>query len=194
MISETKQLPNIHQFIHWDWGQNYPFNGGMSFLLESVGENAEIYDYWFFSGISGDIFTMCYGNNGYFNDCVSVCSDGPEFIKSVFDKIGYDFQYVTSAEINRNKDKYLEKVIDYINKGIPVLQKGPVENANFDVIYEYDKNGRILSYMVGDETYKGKIEDVYKRQLEFCARMLSNSSARYFSPLYIGTISVTIIF
>jgi hypothetical protein len=157
MSLEKNSLSNVHQFIHWDWGQNYPFNGCMSFILECLGENTDTYDYWFFAGISGDIFTMCYGNNGYFNDCVSVCFDGQAFIKDVFNKIGYDYQYIASDEINKHKEKYIKLVMEYIDKGVPVLQRGLPGNANFDVIYGYDNNGKTLSYMVGDEEYKGDI-------------------------------------
>lgn len=157
MMSESNIIANVHQFINWGWGQNYPFNGAVSFLLESIGENPEIYDYWFFSGVSGDIFTMCYGNNDDFNDCVSVCSNGIENIKLVFEAIGYEFEYINQKELNSNKEKYIQKVIEYIDKGIPVLQRGKPDNANYDIIYQYSDNGKILYSMVGDEEYKDTI-------------------------------------
>ena len=49
---------------------------------------------------------MCYGNNDDFNDCVSVCSNGIENIKLVFEAIGYEFEYINQKELNSNKEKY----------------------------------------------------------------------------------------
>jgi len=54
---------NLGQFIHWDWGQNYPFNACMAKLMECLGGDIALYTYDFFAGISGDDFVMCYGDN-----------------------------------------------------------------------------------------------------------------------------------
>lgn len=48
---------------------------------------------------------------------------GPDFIKYVFNKIGYEYTYVTCEELSKDKDKYINQMMTYIDKGIPVLQK-----------------------------------------------------------------------
>ncbi len=55
------QIP-VRQLISDLAGQNYWFNGCMDFLMECLGEN-QAYDYWFFSGITGDSFTQMYSKN-----------------------------------------------------------------------------------------------------------------------------------
>jgi len=155
MRNEKNKIENLYQFIHWDWGQNYPFNGCMAFTLECLGEDKDVYDYWFFAGVGGDNFTMCYGDNGFLNDCRSVCIDGFDFIEYVLGEIGYGYNYVTGEQINADKDKYVGMAMDYIDKGIPVLVKGAFGegeypwDANFTVLYSYSDFGGKLMATVG---------------------------------------------
>lgn len=79
-------------FIHWDWGKNYPFSACMKKLMECLDGDPALYTYGFFAGISGDDFVMCYGNNGRYNDCVSVCEDTETFLARTFGRIGLAYE------------------------------------------------------------------------------------------------------
>lgn len=35
----------LGQFIHWDWGQNYPFSACMAKLMECLGGDTSLYSY-----------------------------------------------------------------------------------------------------------------------------------------------------
>jgi AraC-like DNA-binding protein len=114
----------IHQ-LQYPWeGQNYVFNGCMKFLMECVGED-ERYDYWFFSAVSGDSFVQVYAasrekSHAAFSDAKFDYA----LIKRVFDAIGYDFTYMGAEEWRRDKEKCKAKIMEYINRGIPVIGKG----------------------------------------------------------------------
>lgn len=114
----------IHQLQYPEQGQNYVFNGCMKFLMECIGEKAE-YDYWFFSCVSGDCYVQVYGTNkDKWHTCFSQSKFDYALIKRVFDAIGYDFTYVEASVWTKEKSKYKSKIMEYIDKGIPVIGKG----------------------------------------------------------------------
>ena len=53
---------HFHPLLDKYQGQNYAFNAYMAMLMEYLGESKD-YDYWFFSGVSGDCFTQVYGGD-----------------------------------------------------------------------------------------------------------------------------------
>jgi len=114
----------IHQLQYPEQGQNYVFNGCMKYLMECMGED-EKYDYWFFSAVSGDCYVQVYGTNkNKWHTCFSHSKFDYALIQRVFDAIGYDFSYIDSEEWQQDKDKYKAKIMEYIDKGIPVIGKG----------------------------------------------------------------------
>lgn len=140
----------IHQLQYPDKGQNYVFNGCMKFLMECLGED-EQYDYWFFSAVSGDCYVQVYGTDkNKWQVCFSHSKFDYELIKRVFDAIGYNFSYIDAEEWTKDKEKCKTKIIEYINKGIPVLGKGfyhtpssggepwPTEEVSVVIGYEND--------------------------------------------------------
>ena len=88
----------LGQFIHWDWGQNYPFNACMAKLIECLGGDTSLYTYEFFAGLGGDDYVMCYADNEKYNDCVSVCYDNEAFLAQVCGMIGLEYRLVKYAE------------------------------------------------------------------------------------------------
>jgi AraC-like DNA-binding protein len=114
----------IHQLQYPEQGQNYVFNGCMKFLMECMGED-EQYDYWFFSAVSGDCYVQVYGTNkDKWHTCFSQSKFDYALIQRVFDAIGYNFSYIDAGERRQNKDNCKAKIIEYIDKGIPVIGKG----------------------------------------------------------------------
>ena len=86
MKSISKDL--IHPLISMAQGQNYWLNGCMAFLMECVGENAA-YDYWFFSGVTGDSFLQVYSKQP---DNMALCYSHimtDIAVKKAFDACGY---------------------------------------------------------------------------------------------------------
>jgi len=121
-------------------GQNYWFNGCMEYMMECLGESKE-YDYWFFSGITGDSFTQLYCKN--IHDMIFCYSDGflSKIIKKIFDTCGYDFDYYNKIEENDRKT-YDNMIKAYIDNGIPVIAKLGKERiwTEYCIIYGYEND------------------------------------------------------
>ncbi len=151
MSNEKKVLENIHNLVTWHYGQNYLFNACMQYLMECLGESQE-YDYWFFSGVTGDSFTQLHRQDpNEWTACLSHDTFDYDFAKKAFDACGYNFTYVDDTELKANKAKYVQKVIEYIDKGIPVLSKGCEGTGEFSVICGYENGGEAFLYLKGDD-------------------------------------------
>ncbi len=115
----------IHPLQYPQQGQNYVFNGCMKFLMECVGEQNEQYDYFFFSAVSGDSYVQVFNTNKEkWSTCLSQAKFDYGLIKRVFDAIGYRFTYLEAADWRKDKDAVKAKIIESIDKGIPVIGKG----------------------------------------------------------------------
>lgn len=130
-------------------GQNYWLHGSMEYLMECLGESKD-YDYWFFSGVSGDSFTQVYrkditqGMICYTHNCFNT-----NIAKKMFDVCGYEFEYINNIN-NENRKSYTNHVKEYIDKDIPVLCRGGEGKCEFCVIYGYDNDK--LYYLICDDT------------------------------------------
>lgn len=114
----------LHQLQYPDQGQNYVFNGCMKYLMECMSED-EQYDYWFFSAVSGDCYVQVFGTDkNKWHTCFSQSKFDYDLIQRVFDAIGYDFTYIAADTWQSDKEKTKAKLIEYIDKGIPVIGKG----------------------------------------------------------------------
>jgi hypothetical protein len=124
----------------------------MAFLMECLGE-PEL-DYHLFAGVTGDSLTMVYNRKQttYCAYCVSGFLAGPEFIVGVFEAIGYEHTYVAAEQVNADKAAYLQKLMAYIDKGIPILVKTnlkavPVIEADcltYCLVVGYEDGGKTL--------------------------------------------------
>jgi hypothetical protein len=119
-----KVLDNVHLLIDNNLGQDYVFDGCMAYLMECLGESNH-YDYWFFSGVSGDIYTQVYqqGLDTRIFDFSHACFHD-DLLRRVFRAVGYDYSFVTGSELEGNLEKYRRQVVDSIDQGVPVIAKG----------------------------------------------------------------------
>ena len=168
----TKQsnniLPDLHPLVEWHHGENYLFDGCMRFLMERAAPDLpEIADFDFFGGISGDTFVQTYGHGWErpFNLedlSLSTLWNGPDFVKHVFDEIGYSHSYIPHTLINSNKNMYIETLKAYIDKGIPVIQRWVPDQPNkgccHTLLVGYEENGGALLYLDGDSVDPIKYE------------------------------------
>jgi len=154
----------LGQFIHWDWGQNYPFNACMAKLMECLGGDASLYTYDFFAGLGGDDFVMCYGDNGKYNDCVSVCADNEAFLARICGMIGLEYRLVKYAKWKADTNLYFEVVKQFIDRGIPVLCAGVGSNFNYDLLTSYDDETTVCHLSCGDDVQYGR--EIVFREIE----------------------------
>ncbi len=139
----------IHRLVTDEYGENYWFNGCASYLMECLGEPD--YDYWFFAGITGDLFTQHYKFNFPY-DAVSAyhCVYGDKkYFEDIFAKCGYFAEVLLNRDVSKNKEIYLQKLMLYIDKGIPVITLGTGEMPE-SVYIGYEDCGKTLLYVSGN--------------------------------------------
>lgn len=143
-------LTDIRGILHGERGENYPFDDCMAFLMERLGEYPDIqYWYWIFAGITGDGLTQIYNRkSGPYVDCASQYLFDSEYIKCIFDAVGYEQTYVTAEQLNSNKQMYIQTLMAYIDKGIPVIFK---EGLMQFVYVGYEDNGKTLLFIKDSE-------------------------------------------
>ena len=152
---DTSSDEHFHPLLDKYQGQNYAFNACMALLMKYLGESKD-YDYWFFSDVSGDSFTQIYGQDlTKWHQCLSqVCFD-EHLIKRVFDACGYNYTFVSPESFSANREKYVQKVVDHIDRDLPVIVKGfsipfngnlyPVEEIS--CIVGYENGGEVLLFL-----------------------------------------------
>lgn len=115
-------LPDVRGIIDGGDGRNYGFDDCMALLMERLAEKPEI-NYHTFAAITGDGLTQVYNKNKTTSCeyCVSGYLAGPEYISYVFDAIGYEHTYVTADVLNADKELYIQKLMSYIDRGLPVI-------------------------------------------------------------------------
>lgn len=167
----TKQsnniILNIHRLITDEYGENYWFNGCAKYVMESLGETD--YDYNFFAGLTGDVFVQCYpygefrgeGVSGYMlfegasmclreaDSCFELCQGDTCFVEQLFEKCGYSSTFVSNRELRKNTEMYVQTLVSYIDKGIPVISWG-YGDAPFGVLVGYEEYGKTLLYITGN--------------------------------------------
>ncbi|MDD4495164.1 MAG: MerR family transcriptional regulator [Eubacteriales bacterium] len=166
-------IPIIHRLITSEHGENYWFNGCAKYVMECLGEPD--YDYQFFAGITGDNFTQHYPINQSHanNDATSsyfLENNGTSYVESVFEKCGYASSYILGKDLNKNKEMYLQALIAYIDKGIPVIAWCQGEPHIFGVFVGYEENGNTLLFIQGDNNEPQRIsfEDSMKVEGDGC--------------------------
>lgn len=155
MNPSSRILKNIHLLMDKYQGQNFVFNGCMAYLMECLGESKD-YDYWFFSGVSGGCFTQVYGQDlTRWYQCLSHACFDEHLIKRVFDACGYDYTFVSPQSFSANREKYIKKVVSYIDRDLPVIVKGfsflfedrlyPIEEIS--CVVGYENGGQVLLHL-----------------------------------------------
>ncbi|MEA4833366.1 MAG: MerR family transcriptional regulator [Oscillospiraceae bacterium] len=153
----------IHRLITDEYGENYWFNGSAKYVMECLGEKE--YDYWFFAGITGDVFTQHY-KQPFMGDSIDAhyqVNGDFGFFERIFEKCGYASTFVTLKDISKNKEMYLNALIGYIDKGIPVIALVNGINKEYSsgfldgVFVGYEEHGKTLLYITGNNNEPQRI-------------------------------------
>lgn len=137
----------IHRLVTDNKGENYWFEGCARYVMECFGEKD--YDYCFFAGLTGDVFTQHYTYTRYSGDGMSsyrMAEDPKQFIKDIFFKCGYDAVFVSGEELRQDPEKYLDLLLSYIDRGIPVMDWSKTDG----VYVGYEEQGRVLLRIRGN--------------------------------------------
>lgn len=137
----------IHRLVTDNNGENYWFEGCARYVMECLGEKD--YDYCFFAGLTGDVFTQHYTYTRYSGDGLSsyrMAEDPKQFVKDIFSRCGYDAVFVSGEELKQDTEKYLDLLLSYIDRGIPVMDWSKTDG----VYVGYEAQGRVLLRIRGN--------------------------------------------
>ncbi|NJD03992.1 MAG: hypothetical protein FIA99_15655 [Ruminiclostridium sp.] len=156
--------PNIRDLFSYGNAKNFAFDNCMEFLMEKLGESKKL-DYWVITGITGNGYTPVYNKSDSTTACdycVSGYLAGSDYVNYIFDSIGYGHTYVTSEELNADKSRYIQKLKDYIDRGVPVIaiSYSNASSSNIDALTHYlyvrqedYKKTLLFSKKANDELY-----------------------------------------
>jgi DNA-binding transcriptional MerR regulator len=159
----NNRIPIIHQVITMRYGENYWFNGCAKYVMEAIGE--QDYDYSFFAGLTGDSFAQVYAYDHFRGDGATdyrLSEKGnTDFIEDIFEACGYASTFVTVKQLANNKEMYLQTLIAYIDKGIPIISnhwgKVPRNRWGWGVYVGYEDFGKTLLYLNAEMTEPERI-------------------------------------
>ena len=163
-------IPTIHRLVTDEYGENYWFNGCAKYVMECLGEPD--YDYWFFAGLTGDVFTQHYNYTKYAGDALSsymmeenMGGDPVKFVDETFSKCGYAATYVSNQDLQKNTEMYVSTLVAYIDKGIPVIAWG---TPLVGVFVGYEDHGKVLLYITGnkDQPERVSLEKIIHGEVE----------------------------
>jgi Predicted transcriptional regulators len=143
-------IPIIHRLVTDEYGENYWFNGCAKYVMECLGEKD--FDYQFFAGITGDVFAQYYPYDGFRGEGVSgyeISVGNFEYIEQLFEKCGYAATFVTKKDLQKNTEMYIQTLLAYIDKGIPVISWGN-GGPPVGVFVGYEEYGKTLLYITGN--------------------------------------------
>ncbi len=137
-------IPNVSK-LYENPAENYMFPSCMRSVMGTLAEKNEM-DFLFFAGVTGDLFSQIWLEPKWqYNDSYStVCKDTQLPMKAAFDACGYSYEYFYKDDIIRMKHECIQKIVDSIDKGIPVLTFGIVGPPICSIICGYDENGDVL--------------------------------------------------
>lgn len=143
-VMTRKLISNVEK-IYEDPTENYMFPSCMRSVMGALGED-KTFDFMFFTGATGDLFTQTWMNPKWqYNDSFSnTCHHTLVPIKNAFAACGYDYEYISKSEIQKDKAKYTQKIVESIDRGVPVLTFGIVGPPVCSIIFGYDENGDVL--------------------------------------------------
>ena len=144
-VMSRKIIPNVEKLYGEDRSGNYMFVSCMNSIMKALNEN-EAFDFLFFAGVTGDLFSQTWYKTqwSYNNEYSTACRDTEIPIRNAFDACGYEYEYVRRGDIEKNKQEYVRKIVESIDKGYPVITFGIVGPATGSIIFGYDENGDVL--------------------------------------------------
>jgi len=157
-----KKISNNRALLDGIVGHNYGLPDCIKFILECIGQS-EKPDYWDIAAITGDAVAQVYNRNltTGCEYCVSGYLAGSEHINYVFDTLGFEHEYITAEKLNADNGLYISKIVDSINRDIPVLVKTNLNDipdwhsdvGTYCLITGFDHGGQILKLLFdGSET------------------------------------------
>ena len=156
--TKMKRITNNRELLDGSKGRNYALPDCMKFILECIGWGDKP-DFWDIAVITGDTVAQIYSRNpsSGCEYCVSGYLAGAEHIKYLFDTFGYEHEYVTAGQLNADNDRYIQKIVEMVDRDIPVLVKtnlNDIPGWKSDVgthclIVGYDNGGQILKILIG---------------------------------------------
>lgn len=143
-----RRVPVQHRLITHHYGENYWFNGAARYVMECLGERE--YDYWLFAGLTGDVLAQVFSRDGFRGDGATDyrLSDPAHhnFAEEAFRACGYEAQYVAEAELKRHLDAYIQRLMDSIDQGVPVIRF----HYSWGVIVGYEGYGKRFLWRTDD--------------------------------------------
>jgi hypothetical protein len=179
---QANMLPNIRVILDGMQGHNYALPDCLAFFWERLDHDKKTeLNFWDFAAITGDSVSPVYNRkpSTRCEYCVSGYLAGKEYMAQVFDAMGYEHVYVTAEQINADKETCLRKVVEYIDKGLPVLvvtNHTKIPGWESDVgthglIVGYDDAGKTLEFLVrGDKPMKYDTSGVVKMDWVFIGK------------------------
>lgn len=151
---QSNLLPRIHRFVTNELGENYWFNGCGRYVMSALGEPE--FDYVFFSGLTGDVFTQVYAFDRFRGDCVTdylLSAGRQDFIEDVFAWCGYEAFFVPEREAKAEKETCLRKILDFIDRGVPVISNLVISGHDRWIVFVgYEGYGETLRFMTDNMT------------------------------------------
>ena len=166
----NNKIPKIHKFITNEQGENYWFNGCGRYVMNALGEKD--YDYEFFAGLTGDVFAQIFSYNIFRGDGVTdyVLSEGrAAFVEEIFSKCGYASAFVQEEQLKADKEKYLQLLLSYIDKGIPVISNLRIMgHPKWIVFVGYEEDGKTLLFITDNMTEPERVstEEVFCENID----------------------------
>lgn len=149
----NNRLSEIHSLITMHYGENYWFNGCARYVMEAKGEKE--FDYNFFAGLSGDIFAQYYTYHEFSGNSRTdyMLKDGKnkDFVERIFAACGYAASFVLDKELEENKEIYLQTLMAFIDRGIPVIWRRN-DYPTWLLIVGYEEYGKTLLYITEEKT------------------------------------------
>jgi len=174
---KSNQIPDIREV--WDGmkGHNYGLPDAIKFIFEKMGRIDEKPDFWDIGAITGDTIAQVYNHNVTTSCeyCISGYLASESYISYVFDTLGYRHEYANMAEIENNMGFYREKIMNFIDKNLPVLIKTNLNDipewksdvGTYALVVGYENDAEILKILVcnsGIINYKidgGKLDLIF---------------------------------
>lgn len=156
---KSNSLSHIRALIDGGQGHNYALPDCIKFIFEHMGEY-EFLDFWDIAAVTGDVIAQVYNRNVTTSCeyCVSGYLAGRSYISDVFHTLGFACEYVSAGQFNAAQDGYLQKIVNFIDRDIPVLVKTNLNDipawksdvGTYCLIVGYEKGGRTLKLLIHD--------------------------------------------